>query len=143
MPLLYSRTISANRNKPLVLLFCGKPGIGKTETAKYLAELIGGKLFRQQFSMFQNNQFSNYLFGGNHHEKSFAKDLLGRESDVILLDEPTNALDENGITMLRDVIKDQKRRSATVLVASHDRQFLEELSDSIYLFDKGKVRQIA
>lgn len=87
LPLLYSRTISANRNKPLVLLFCGKPGIGKTETAKYLAELIGGKLFRQQFSMFQNNQFSNYLFGGNHHEKSFAKDLLGRESDVILLDE--------------------------------------------------------
>ena len=85
--MLYSRTISANRNKPLVLLFCGKPGIGKTETAKYLAELIGGKLFRQQFSMFQNNQFSNYLFGGNHHEKSFAKDLLGRESDVILLDE--------------------------------------------------------
>ncbi len=87
LPLLYSRTISANRNKPLVLLFCGKPGIGKTETAKYLAELIGGKLFRQQFSMFQNNQFSNYLFGGSHHEKSFAKDLLGRESDVILLDE--------------------------------------------------------
>lgn len=65
------------------------------------------------------------------------------EPDVILLDEPTNALDENGITMLRDVIKDQKRRSAMVLVASHDRQFLEELSDSIYLFDKGKVRQIA
>ena len=28
LPLLYSRTISANRNKPLVLLFCGKPGIG-------------------------------------------------------------------------------------------------------------------
>jgi len=87
LPLLYSRTISVNRNKPLVLLFCGKPGIGKTETAKYLAGIIGGKLFRQQFSMFQNNQFSNYLFGGNHHEKSFAKDLLGRESDVILLDE--------------------------------------------------------
>lgn len=87
LPLLYSRTISVNRNKPLVLLFCGKPGIGKTETAKYLAGIIGGKLFRQQFSMFQNNQFSNYLFGGNHHEKSFAKDLLGRDSDVILLDE--------------------------------------------------------
>ena len=87
LPLLYSRTISVNRNKPLVLLFCGKPGIGKTETAKYLAGIIGGKLFRQQFSVFQNNQFSNYLFGGNHHEKSFAKDLLGRESDVILLDE--------------------------------------------------------
>jgi ATP-dependent Clp protease ATP-binding subunit ClpA len=37
--------------------------------------------------MFQNNEFINYLFGGFHYEKSFAKDLLERETNVILLDE--------------------------------------------------------
>jgi len=37
--------------------------------------------------MFQNNQFATYLFGGAHYEGSFAKDLLDRESNVILLDE--------------------------------------------------------
>jgi len=37
--------------------------------------------------MFQNNQFATYLFGGAHYEKSFAKDLLARESNVLLLDE--------------------------------------------------------
>lgn len=75
------------RKKPLVLLFYGNSGIGKTETAKFLASVLEEKLFRKQFSMFQNEQFSTYLFGGTHNEKSFAKDLLDRESNVILLDE--------------------------------------------------------
>lgn len=75
------------RSKPVVLLLYGKSGIGKTETAKYIAEIIGEPIFRKQFSMFQNNQFSTYLFGGAHYEKSFAKDLLDRESNVLLLDE--------------------------------------------------------
>ena len=76
-----------NRRKPVVLLFYGSSGIGKTETAKYLADLVNEELFRKQFSMFQNVQFSTYLFGGAHYEKSFAKDLLDRKSNVILLDE--------------------------------------------------------
>lgn len=75
------------RKKPVVLLLYGKSGIGKTETAKYIAEVIGEPVFRKQFSMFQNNQFSTYLFGGAHYEKSFAKDLLDRKSNVLLLDE--------------------------------------------------------
>lgn len=75
------------RTKPVVLLLYGKSGIGKTESAKYIAEIIGEPIFRKQFSMFQNNQFSTYLFGGAHYEKSFAKDLLDRESNVLLLDE--------------------------------------------------------
>lgn len=75
------------RQKPVVLLFYGKSGIGKTETAKYLSEIIGEPLFRKQFSMYQNNQFATYLFGGAHYEKSFAKDLLDRRSNVLLLDE--------------------------------------------------------
>lgn len=75
------------RQKPVVLLFYGKSGIGKTESAKYLAEIIGEPIFRKQFSMYQNNQFATYLFGGAHYEKSFAKDLLDRKSNILLLDE--------------------------------------------------------
>lgn len=78
---------TGKREKPVVLLFYGDAGIGKTEAAKILSNVLNEKLFRKQFSMFQNNQFSTYLFGGTHFEKSFAKDLLDRESNVILLDE--------------------------------------------------------
>lgn len=83
---LFPLTIE-NRKKPVVLLLYGKSGIGKTETAKFISEVVGEPLFRKQFSMYQNNQFANYLFGGAHYEKSFAKDLLDRESNVLLLDE--------------------------------------------------------
>lgn len=75
------------QKKPMVILFYGDSGIGKTETAHYLAELLDGKLMRKQFSMYQNNQFGTYLFGGSYGEGSFAKDLLDRDSNVILLDE--------------------------------------------------------
>ena len=73
--------------KPIVLMFYGSSGVGKTETAKLINKLLGGQLFRKQFSMFQNEKFSSYLFGGDHSESSFARELLDRESGVILLDE--------------------------------------------------------
>lgn len=79
--------INGKQKKPVTMLFYGDSGLGKTETAQYLSELLSGKLFRKQFSMYQNNEFATYLFGGNHYEGSFAKDLLERDSNVILLDE--------------------------------------------------------
>lgn len=75
------------QTKPVVLLFYGKSGLGKTETANFITEKIGGSLLRKQFSMFQSGEFANYLFGGRYNEKSFAKDLVSRDSNVILLDE--------------------------------------------------------
>lgn len=78
---------SGSQTKPTVILFYGDTGLGKTETAHCIANILNERLFRKQFSMFQNNQFATYLFGGAHYERSFAKDLLDRESNVILLDE--------------------------------------------------------
>lgn len=80
--------LNQNRNsKPIVIMFYGESGVGKTETAKLISNILGQKLFRKQFSMFQNMEFSNYLFGGKHSQDSFARDLLERESNVILIDE--------------------------------------------------------
>ena len=46
------------QSKPVVILFYGDSGLGKTETVQYLTELLGGVLLRKQFSMYQNNEFS-------------------------------------------------------------------------------------
>ena len=85
--LLYSATFDFFNNKPLILMFYGPSGVGKTETAKFISQKMGGELFRKQFSMFQNEDFANYVFGTKHSESSFSKDLLDRETNVILLDE--------------------------------------------------------
>jgi ATP-dependent Clp protease ATP-binding subunit ClpA len=78
---------SATRTKPVVLMFYGPSGVGKTETAHFINGLLGGVLLRKQFSMFHSEKFASYLFGGTHAEASFARDLLDRESGVILIDE--------------------------------------------------------
>lgn len=73
--------------KPLVILLYGSTGVGKTETAKFLSRILGEELFRKQFSMFHNDGFADYLFGGRHSQNSLAKELLERESNIILFDE--------------------------------------------------------
>ena len=75
------------RTRPVVLMFYGPSGVGKTETVHFVNGLLGGTLLRKQFSMFHSDKFASYLFGGTHSEPSFAHDLLDRESGVILIDE--------------------------------------------------------
>lgn len=79
--------LNEKRKKPLILLFYGPTGVGKTETARFLSKELGGELFRQQFSMFQNERAYNYLFGDSIGKNSFSYDLINRETNVILLDE--------------------------------------------------------
>ncbi|MFB5155389.1 AAA family ATPase [Streptococcus salivarius] len=75
--------------KPLVLMFYGEPGIGKTETAKQLSETLYGNenVIREQMSMVGGESSVKYFKSTNHSEDSFSKTLLNRESNVILLDE--------------------------------------------------------
>lgn len=70
--------VDGKQSKPVVILLYGDSGLGKTESAQYMAELMGGKLLRKQFSMYQNNESANYIFGGRYNEKSFAQDLLAK-----------------------------------------------------------------
>lgn len=83
---LYS-LLNPQRKKPVTLLFLGDSGIGKTETAKFINSKFAGEMLRVQFSMQQTGEAYKYIFGGEHGEDSFARELIRRESNVILLDE--------------------------------------------------------
>ena len=65
----------------------GPSGVGKTESAKSISKALGGKLLRVQFSMMQTQEGYNYIFGAEHSKGSFARDMIARESNVILIDE--------------------------------------------------------
>ena len=59
--------------------------------------------------------------------------------DIIMLDEPTNALDESGVKLIRDIILREKERGALVLIASHNKEDIEILADRVYYMDGGKI----
>ncbi|MCM1186155.1 MAG: ATP-binding cassette domain-containing protein [Lachnoclostridium sp.] len=61
--------------------------------------------------------------------------------DVIMLDEPTNALDETGVEEIRRVILEEKERGALILVASHNKEDIQILADEWYRVENGQVRK--
>jgi ABC-2 type transport system ATP-binding protein len=62
------------------------------------------------------------------------------DPDIVILDEPTNALDSDGVAMLKDILKRQKERNALVVISCHDLDTLKELSDEIFLMESGALR---
>ena len=59
--------------------------------------------------------------------------------EFILLDEPTNALDVDGIQMVKKVLREERERGALIVLACHDPVILEELSDEIYHIVEGQI----
>ncbi len=76
------------------------------------------------------------LSGGESRRAALAR-VLAPEPDILLLDEPTNHLDVVAIEGLEAALKTM--RSAMVLI-SHDRRFLENLSDATLWLDRGTTR---
>lgn len=81
------RLTKEKSEKPAVFMLYGPSGVGKTETAKCISNSLGGELLRIQFSMMQTSEAYNYVFGSEHSKASFARDMMARESNVILIDE--------------------------------------------------------
>lgn len=81
------KLITKSNTKPVVLMLYGPSGVGKTESAKSISKTMGGDLLRVQFSMMQTTEAYNYVFGAEHSKSSFARDMMARESNVILIDE--------------------------------------------------------
>ena len=59
--------------------------------------------------------------------------------DIILLDEPTNALDSTGIEQLKMIVKKEKQRGALIILTCHDFELLKEFTDEIYYMENGKI----
>lgn len=61
--------------------------------------------------------------------------------DVIMLDEPTNALDESGMEEIRKIILEEKERGALILVSSHNKEDIRILADELYRVEGGRVER--
>jgi ABC-2 type transport system ATP-binding protein len=59
--------------------------------------------------------------------------------DILMLDEPTNALDEAGVDDIRKIILEEKERGALVLLASHNKEDMQLLADQIFYMEAGHI----
>lgn len=59
--------------------------------------------------------------------------------DVIMLDEPTNGLDEHGVEEIRKLIQEEKERGALILLASHNKEDIRLLADEVFHLESGRL----
>lgn len=59
--------------------------------------------------------------------------------DIIILDEPINALDDVSVEKVHDILEEQKKRGAVIIIACHDKEELDQLSDEIIEISDGRT----
>jgi ABC-2 type transport system ATP-binding protein len=73
---------------------------------------------------------------GMKQKLGIANAIMG-EPDLIILDEPINALDEESVAKIKSVLLELKEKGKLIIIACHDKEELEYLSDIIYLLKDG------
>lgn len=93
------------------------------------------KIMLQQLGIVEYEQKVNTLSGGQRKRIALANTLLSK-ADILVLDEPTNHLDSSMADWLEEYLKNYK---GALVMVTHDRYFLDSVSNRIVEIDKGKI----
>lgn len=114
--------------------------IKKIATAEDI-DCILDRMGLQQFNKLKVKKYSL----GMKQRLNIAQALF-ENPDYILLDEPFNALDDEGRKMLADVLLDEKEKGRTIIIAHHYKEELEKICDEVLEIKSGSIfekREIA
>ena len=84
------------------------------------------------------NNYPNELSGGQKQRVAIAR-ALALKPDIMLFDEPTSALDPELVKEVLDIIRKLKSQKITMLIVSHEMNFVREISDRVIIMEKGKI----
>jgi tungstate transport system ATP-binding protein len=80
------------------------------------------------------------ISGGEAQRAVLARGLV-LETPIVLLDEPTNSLDDASRPLLSQLLhKASRQRGATIILATHDLDFVSTVTDSVYTMDCGRLQ---
>ena len=82
--------------------------------------------------------YKNYSLGMK--ERLGIAQAILKKPKLILLDEPTNGIDSDGIQMLEELLRRLKEAGSTMVVTSHDRDFLDAVTPQCYEMTEGSLR---
>ena len=61
------------------------------------------------------------------------------DPDILILDEPTNALDADGVILVHNILRRLKEKNKIILIANHGKDELESICDEIYTIEDGSI----
>ena len=64
------------------------------------------------------------------------------DPDILILDEPMNGLDNQGVEDIRKLLLDLKEQGKIILIASHNREDIDVLCDHVWEMDRGVAKQL-
>lgn len=96
-------------------------------------DILGSFLFRGE----EAEKYVRVLSGGERNRLALAK-LLLQPLNVLVMDEPTNHLDIKSKNVLKEALK---KFEGTLILVSHDRDFLQGLTKSVYEFKDQKIKE--
>ncbi|MCX7546608.1 ABC-F family ATP-binding cassette domain-containing protein [Xanthomarina sp. F1114] len=96
-------------------------------------DILGSFLFRGE----EVDKYVRVLSGGERNRLALAK-LLLQPLNVLVMDEPTNHLDIKSKNVLKDALK---KFEGTLILVSHDRDFLQGLTNTVYEFKDHKIKE--
>ena len=102
-------------------------------TRPLVRNILGSFLFRGD----EAEKYVRVLSGGERNRLALAK-LLLQPFNVLVMDEPTNHLDIKSKNVLKDALM---KFEGTLLLVSHDRDFLQGLTDKVYEFKDHKIKE--
>ena len=84
------------------------------------------------------DNFPSELSGGQKQRVAIAR-ALSLRPDILLFDEPTPALDPELVKEVLDIIRKLKNDKITMLIVSHEMNFVKEISDKVVVLEKGEI----
>ena len=84
------------------------------------------------------NHYPKHLSGGQQQRVALAR-ALAMKPQILLLDEPTSALDPELVGEVLDVIRKVAAQGYTMLLVSHEMNFIRHVSNRVIFLDKGHV----
>lgn len=107
--------------------------INNKRNSKYIDSVID----KFGLSEFKKEKYKEYSLG--MRQKLRIAQAVMENQKIIILDEPTNGLDELSVKNIRNIINDLKKEDKIILIASHNKDDLKILCDIIYKIEDGSI----
>jgi ABC-2 type transport system ATP-binding protein len=104
-------------------------------------ETIVSYMERFQLEPFSKKKVKKYSLGMKQKLGIIA--ALMESSKLILLDEPTNALDEESVRIFNEMLLEEKKKGNTIIITSHDFDELKNMADCIVEMSNGKMANVS